>query len=62
MAAIDELCRAGQIASSDNVVALLTASGLKDPDATATEQGDLITVPGDVDSAFSRLREMKLIS
>jgi threonine synthase len=62
LAAIDDLCRVGQIAPSDNVVALLTASGLKDPDATAAEQGGLITVPGDVDSAFSRLRELKLIS
>jgi threonine synthase len=62
LAAIDELCGAGQIAPSDNVVALLTASGLKDPDATAAEQGDLITVPGDVDAAFSRLREMRLMS
>jgi hypothetical protein len=29
---------------------------------TAAEQGDLITVPGDADAAFARLREMKLIS
>jgi hypothetical protein len=42
--------------------AICPARGLKDPDATAAEQGDLITVPGDADAAFARLREMKLIS
>jgi threonine synthase len=62
LAAIDQLCGNGQIAPTDSVVALLTASGLKDPDATAKEQVDLITIPGNVDAAYARLREMKLIS
>jgi threonine synthase len=61
IAAIAKLRAEGQIAASDKVVALLTASGLKDPAATAAVQGDLPTFPGDVKSALAKLRAMNLI-
>jgi hypothetical protein len=37
-------------------VSLLTASGLKDPVATAKLQGELLTVPSDFDKAAGILR------
>jgi threonine synthase len=61
MAAIAQLRNSGQIAATDKVVALLTASGLKDPAATSAVQTDLLTIPGDVDAAFAMLRTMNLI-
>ena len=44
-----------------SVVALLTASGLKDPDATASIQGELPSVSGDPPSVFSQLKSAKLL-
>ncbi|MCC6777739.1 MAG: pyridoxal-phosphate dependent enzyme [Hyphomicrobiales bacterium] len=61
IAAVAQLCRAGGIAPGDTVVALLTASGLKDPGASAAAQAELVSVPSDVDAAFAKLRDLKLI-
>ncbi len=61
MATIEQLRNSGQITSSDKVVALLTASGLKDAAATSAVQGDLLMLPGEVDAAFAVLGKMKLI-
>jgi threonine synthase len=61
MAAIEQLRNSGQIASTDKVVALLTASGSKDPAATSAMQGDLFMIPRGADAALAMLREMKLI-
>jgi threonine synthase len=57
IAAVAQLKAAGQIHANETVVALLTASGLKDPQATAAAQGELPTMQGDVDTVFSRLRD-----
>jgi threonine synthase len=61
IAAVAQLKNSGDIKSTDRVIALLTASGLKDPDATASVQDDLLTVSGDVDAVFSRLKAMNII-
>ena len=61
IAAISQLRASGHIKASDSVVALLTASGLKDPDATASIQGELPTVGGDPGSVFSQLAAAKLL-
>jgi threonine synthase len=61
LAAIEQLRADGTITPTDNVVALLTASGLKDPAATAVAQGDLLTTPSNIDSVFAILREMNLV-
>jgi threonine synthase len=61
MAAIEQLRTGGQIAANDKVVTLLTASGLKDPAATAAVQDDLQMIPGEVNSAIAIFRKMKLI-
>lgn len=56
VAAVAQLRAAGAIAADDSVVALLTASGLKDPDATAAVQDELPTFGGDADAVFSQLK------
>ncbi len=61
IAAVAQLRDNGDISPSDTVVALLTASGLKDPGATAAIQGDLVTVPSDVDAAFAKLRDLNRV-
>jgi threonine synthase len=61
IAAIEQLRNSGQIESTDKVVALLTASGLKDPAATSAVQGDLLMIPGEPDAALAMLRKMTLI-
>jgi threonine synthase len=53
--AVEQLVRTGELRSDDVVVTLLTASGLKDPAATAALQGDLVTVSGDPAAAIGRL-------
>jgi threonine synthase len=58
LAAVDGLRKQGHVRAGEKVVALLTASGLKDPDATASVLGDLITVPGDPHTAFRQLRDI----
>jgi len=55
-AAVEQLAQAGRIGAQDSVVTLLTASGLKDPAATAAMQGDLLVVPADVDAAIGVLK------
>jgi threonine synthase len=55
-AAVEQLARAGSIAASETVVALLTASGLKDPAATALHQDDLILVPANINEAIAVLK------
>jgi threonine synthase len=61
IAAISQLRARGDIRASDRDVALLTACGLKDPDATASIQGELPTVSGDPGSVFSQLQAAKLL-
>ena len=51
VAAVERLRSAGTISARDTVVALLTASGLKDPAVTARTQADPVVVPGDIDAA-----------
>jgi threonine synthase len=58
IAAVAQLKAAGEIRGHETVVTLLTASGLKDPEATAAAQGELPIETGDVVSVFSRLREI----
>ncbi len=57
IAAVAQLKAAGQIDVNETVVTLLTASGLKDPQATAAAQGELPTVDGNVEAVFSSLRK-----
>ncbi len=57
LAAVAQLKAAGHIRANETVVALLTASGLKDPQATAAGQGELPTVECDAQIVFSRLRQ-----
>jgi len=58
LAAVEQLRARNEIGSSDTVVALLTASGLKDTAASAAMQGDLIPVPPDLDSARTILEHI----
>ncbi len=57
LAAVSAFRRNGQLDSGEKVAVLLTASGLKDPDATASMLGEPLTVSGDVETAFARIRE-----
>jgi len=57
IAAVAQFKAGGQIRANETVVTLLTASGLKDPQATAAAQDELRTEDSDVESVFSRLRE-----
>jgi threonine synthase len=61
IAAVAQLRQNGDIKPSDKVVVLLTASGLKDPDATASTQSELLTVDGDPSSVFSELKARNLL-
>ncbi|MBB5055189.1 threonine synthase [Afipia massiliensis] len=56
LVAVEQLASTGRLAAADTVVSLLTASGLKDPAATAKLQGELLTVPSDFDKAAGILR------
>jgi threonine synthase len=60
LAAVAQLKGSGHIKANNTVVALLTASGLKDPDATAAVQSQLPTMPGNVEEAFLQLKALKL--
>jgi len=55
-AAVEELVSEGRIGADHRVVCLFTASGLKDPAATAARQGELLTVPPGFDAAATELR------
>ena len=57
LAAVAQFREAGQIRADETVVTLLTASGLKDPQATAAAQRELRCDDGDMESTFRRLRE-----
>jgi threonine synthase len=61
VAAVAQLRASGDIAATDRVVALLTASGLKDPAATAATQTELLTLDGDVAAVFSQLKAEGLL-
>jgi threonine synthase len=61
IAAVAQLRASGDIKATDQVVALLTASGLKDPDATAAMQSELPSVDGNVETVFSQLKAKNLI-
>jgi threonine synthase len=58
LAAVAQLKRSGHIKAKDTVVALLTASGLKDPDATAAVQNPLPAVPRNTEDAFLQLKAL----
>jgi len=56
LAAVRELRAQGAIRESDTVVVLMTATGLKDPDATATHAGAIPVVGNDLDEFLGALR------
>jgi threonine synthase len=56
-AAVEQLARAGMIGSQDSVVLLLTASGLKDPAATAAAQRSALSVSADLALAVAELTD-----
>lgn len=56
LAAVERLRAGGRIAPSQSVVALLTASGLKDPAATAATIAPPLQVPGEIGAALAALR------
>jgi threonine synthase len=55
VAAVEKLRASGRIGAGDTVVALLTASGLKDPARTDTVLDDFIRVPADTREAIRTL-------
>lgn len=57
LAAAEQLAKAGKIERDQRVVALLTASGLKDPATAASEQGEMLTVPGKAEDAIATLKD-----
>ena len=59
--AVAQLKAAGHIKAADKVVALLTASGLKDPDATASVQDEQFNASGDIEAVFSQLEARNLV-
>lgn len=58
VAAVSALRTEGRIGPGEKVAVLLTASGLKDPGATASVLGETVTIPGDIDAAFAKLRDI----
>ena len=56
-AAVEMLARDGRIGANETVVTLLTASGLKDPAATAALQHDLIAIPANSRNAIALLQD-----
>jgi threonine synthase len=60
LAAIEQLRADGRIGDRDTVVALLTASGLKDPGKSDTASADPILVPGEIEKAIAVLRSTKI--
>jgi len=57
LAAVAQFLESGHIKKHDTVVALLTASGLKDVEATAKAQGALTLFDGNADALFSKLND-----
>jgi threonine synthase len=60
IAAVAQFIESGHIKKNDVVVALLTASGLKDVDAVVPALKPLITFDGDADTLFSQLNDRPL--
>jgi threonine synthase len=60
VAAIEILRARDVIGQSDTVVALCTASGLKDPAATARVQPEPIAVPADLEEAVRILHDRQV--
>jgi threonine synthase len=56
IAAVDRLAKSGALRPDDVIVSLLTASGLKDPAATDSVQGEPFSVPAGIDEAIAKLR------
>ncbi|MFQ5915398.1 MAG: pyridoxal-phosphate dependent enzyme [Nitrospinota bacterium] len=56
LAAIRRLRGSGEIREDETVVALITAGGLKDPDATASRHEEIPVVSGDLDELLEALR------
>jgi threonine synthase len=61
IAAVAQFRASGDIAATDRVAVLLTAGGLKDPQATAATLGDLPAVTGDAAAVFAQLKAENLI-
>lgn len=55
LAAAEQLAKSGHLGVDETVVSLLTASGLKDPAATAKWQSELVTVPSNLEDAIAVL-------
>lgn len=60
LAAIEQLVRTNSLRGDETVVSLLTAGGLKDPNATAQVQGELPTMPEDMTSVVAALKAAKI--
>ena len=60
LAAIERLRKDGRIGERDTVVALFTASGLKDPPMSDTVSAEPILVPGDIKKAIAALQSAKI--
>jgi threonine synthase len=57
LAAVSTFRGEGRIQPGESVAVVLTAGGLKDPQATASVLGATLTVPRNVEAAFAALRE-----
>ncbi len=55
LAAIRKLRARGEILKTETVVGLITATGLKDPDATASSLGEIPVVSGDLEALLETL-------
>lgn len=60
LAAIEQLAQTGRVAAGESVVALLTASGLKDPATTAAWQSGMLELPADLNEAMTMLKAAKV--
>ncbi len=60
LAAIERLREDGRIGERDTVVALFTASGLKDPAMSDAASAEPVLVPGDIEKAVAALRANKI--
>lgn len=60
LAAVEQLKQGGRLGNDDTVVTLLTASGLKDPAASAARQGELLAMPADFNDAIAALRAARI--
>ena len=58
LAAVGRLCEEGEIGASDTVVALNTATGLKDPAASSAHAPEIPTVGGDVHEFLGTLKDV----